>query len=112
MFLGDLNVMGMQYPFNKSIRSDIEHKKLSIEAQKIGMKCLVKNNPTWWKGPEYRLPPADLDQVFASSNIKFRKFSNAEVDVRGWVNFDTDSDKVKWIKSYSDHSLLYLEILK
>jgi hypothetical protein len=36
--------------------------------------------------------------------------TKAEVDVRGWTNQTTAVAKDKWIKDYSDHSLLYLEV--
>jgi len=112
MFLGDLNVMGMQYPFDKNIKPDIELKKLDREAKKVGMYRLTKNSPSWWNGPKGKLPPSDLDQVFAANNLKFSKFGEVEVDVRGWPKCKDDSEKEKWIKSYSDHALLYFEVQK
>lgn len=112
MFLGDLNIMGMRYPFNKNINSDIELKKLSLEAKKVGMRVLPKNHPTWWNGPKSELPPADLDQIVASTTLKFMKFNGSEVDVRGWTQLDDEKEKQKWIKNYSDHALLYIEVVK
>ncbi|MDI6767642.1 MAG: hypothetical protein QME52_12545 [Bacteroidota bacterium] len=112
MFLGDLNTMGMKYPFDKNIKPEIELKKLDREAQKVGMYRLAKNSPTWWNGPKSKLPPSDLDQVIASDKLSFTKYDGAEVDVRGWTKCKNDSEKEKWIKSYSDHALLYLEVMK
>ncbi len=47
--------------------------------------------------------------------MKFKLFprpdgGKAEVDVRGWTNQPTLAAKDKWIKDFSDHSLLYLEV--
>lgn len=111
MFLGDLNTMGMDYPYQKSIAADIELKKLNKESKKARMVRLDKTAPnTWFNGSTSSLPPSDLDQVIASDNLNFRTFSSAQVSVRGWVNKTTNSAKDDWIARYSDHSLLYLEV--
>jgi len=49
--------------------------------------------------------------------LKFKQFSKtggekADVSVRGWVNSKTKVEKDKWIKDFSDHSLLFLEVQK
>jgi hypothetical protein len=36
--------------------------------------------------------------------------AQGEVDVRGWVNQQTAAAKDQWIRNFSDHSLLYLEV--
>ncbi len=111
MFLGDLNTMGMKYPFNKSIPAGLELDYLDQRAARIGMRRLEKSAPhTWWNGPQGSLPRSNLDHIVATDNLTFRKFSAAEVDVRGWPKLATDAAQGKWIKDYSDHALLYLEV--
>ncbi len=114
IFLGDLNTMGMKYPFQKSIAAPVELQKLDADAAKQKMRRLTKSQPaTWWNGPGTSLPPSDLDHVVASDHLKFKRFAgNAEVDVRGWASLATDAEKKTWINNYSDHSLLFLQVEK
>lgn len=113
IFLGDLNTMGMDYPYNKAITFKNELKKLAEVADKTKMRVLRKNSKfTWWNGPKSRYKPMNLDQVVVSNQLKFSLFNKKEVDVRGWVKEKTDTDKANWIKNYSDHSLLYFEVVK
>jgi len=113
IFLGDLNVMGMKYPFKKNIDPPFEVKKLEADAKKVKMRRLTKNKPhTWWNGPGGKYEPADLDQVVASEQLKVRQVGGADIDVRGWPALSTESEQAKWINEYSDHGLLYLEVEK
>lgn len=119
IFLGDLNTMGMKYPFDRNIEAEIELKKSDRYAKrvKIQMRRLVKTHDvTWFNGSSSSLPVSDLDHVFASTNLDFTSFTRpadgamAEVRVRGWVDETTDAKKDAWISKYSDHSLLYFEV--
>jgi hypothetical protein len=118
IFLGDLNTMGMKYPFDRNIEAAIELKKWDRYADrvKIQMRRLVKTHDgTWFNGSSSSLPVSDLDHVFASTNLDFKSFirpdgASAAVRVRGWVDETTDSKKDAWISKYSDHSLLYFEV--
>lgn len=118
LFVGDLNTMGMTYPFDRSIDSKIELAKWDRYAAraKVGMQRLVKtHDATWFNGSGSSLPPSNLDHVYASTNLKFKVFKRpdapaANVAVRGWVDEPTDAGKDKWIGTYSDHSLLYFEV--
>lgn len=111
-FLGDLNTMGMKYPFQKSIGATVELQKLDADAAKRKMRRLGKSKPaTWWNGPGSSLPASDLDHVVASDHLKFKRFGgNAEVDVRGWASLTTDAEKKTWIADHSDHSLLFFQV--
>jgi hypothetical protein len=111
LFLGDLNTMGMPYPFDREIDAPTELRKLDGQASRRHMRRLTKSAPaTWSNGSSSSIPPSDLDQVVASSNISFRQFGGADVDVRGWASQSTNSQMDNWIKRYSDHSLLYMEV--
>ncbi len=113
LFLGDLNTMGMDYPFGKDIEVEFELKKLDREAKKVKMRRLVKNQlATWWNGPGSRFAPADLDHVLASTHLRFRRFATADIDVRGWPQLRSEVQQGQWIRQYSDHALLYLEVQK
>ena len=112
LFLGDLNTMGMTYPFGKSIGSDIELKKLDNEAKIALMRRLTKNAAaTWSNGSGSSIPPSDIDHVVASEHLRFKQFGGADIDVRGWPEFTETADQDTWIDNYSDHGLLYLEVL-
>jgi hypothetical protein len=112
--------MGMKYPFNCSIDAAKELKRWENQAlnKSCGMRRLKKvSEPTWSGGSKSKIPDSSLDHVFASDNLNFKTFKNAggeqvNVDVRGWVNTTTDAQKDKWINDYSDHSLLYFEVIQ
>lgn len=118
MFLGDLNTMGLEYPFKKSIDATLELKKWDAYAAKsaIGMQRLAKTHPnSWSNGSASSTPASNLDHVYASTNLAFRSFAatdgtEAKVSVRGWATEPTTAKQDKWIKDYSDHSLLYFEV--
>ena len=115
LFLGDLNTMGMRYPFKRSIDAPIELKKLDASAKKAGMRRLAKTHPvTWFNGSLSKFPPSDIDHVIAADHIAFKTLTGmtgakGEVDVRGWP---AAANPDKWIEEYSDHGLLYFEVQK
>jgi endonuclease/exonuclease/phosphatase family metal-dependent hydrolase len=118
LFLGDLNTMGLEYPFDRDIEAALELKKWDRYAARksIGMRRLAKTHDvSWFNGSQSSLAPSNLDHVYASGNLAFRSFrrpagGTAEVAVRGWVNEPTDAGKDAWIGRHSDHSLLYFEV--
>lgn len=119
LFVGDLNTMGLEYPFGGSIAAETELRKADRYGNRasIKMRRLAKTHgATWFNGSGSSFPPSDLDHVFATTNLKFRAFAvpgaagPSEVSVRGWVDEATDSKKDTWIERYSDHSLLYFEV--
>jgi len=120
LFLGDLNIMGLDYPFGRSIDAALELQKWDKEAARArygGMRRLAKTQDiSWSNGSGSRIPDSDLDHVFASSNLKFRSFKrpadgqSAEVMLRGWPEAATAAARDAWIRDYSDHALLYFEI--
>jgi endonuclease/exonuclease/phosphatase family metal-dependent hydrolase len=120
IFLGDLNTMGLEYPFNKDIEAAIELQKWDKYGTKpkIQMRRLVKTHDfSWFNGSTSSLPMSNLDHVFASTNLSFRKFVrpsdglDAHVAVRGWVDEPTVAKKDAWISKFSDHSLLFFEVM-
>ena len=111
LFLGDLNTMGMEYPWGHKIPSEVEIKRIKERAEAQRMRLLTKNsNFTWWNGPGSSYPPGNFDHVVASDHLSFKSFAGAEVDVRGWTKEATEEGKALWIKRYSDHALLYFEV--
>lgn len=119
IFLGDLNTMGMEYPYGEDIIATRElHRSDSRARRYYGMRRLKKScEMTWNAGSDSSLKPSNLDHIYAAKHLEFKVFGNenneeVEVDVRGWVNESTIGDQDKWIADYSDHSLLYLEVQK
>ena len=113
LFLGDLNTAGLRYPYRNDIPAQDEIRRLRTRASRARMKVLRKDAPaTWWNGPGSSYPPADFDHVVASKHLRFRTCDDAEVTVLGWPKAPTDEAKAEWIRRYSDHGLLYLEVLQ
>ena len=119
VFLGDLNIMGMDYPYDKDIEANTELRKWSSRASRYyGMRLLDKtNDKTWNGGSKSSYSPANLDHVFAAKHLDFKLFKKSadqkvEIDVRGWVDKTTIEEQDAWINDHSDHSLLYFELQK
>jgi len=118
IFLGDLNTMGMKYPFKKGIDAELELEKWDDRAKRYyGMRRLTKTVDRTWRGKvNDEIKESNLDHVYASSNLRFKEFerdgAKGDVDVHGWVEESTDEGKDKWTQLYSDHSLLYFELQK
>ena len=117
IFLGDLNTMGLDYPYQKDIDSPTELKKWDSRASQFyDMRRLTKtHDASWSNGSTSSIPDSNLDHVYAAKHLQFKMFNRpaggtAEVDVRGWVNAASAAAKDKWIKDFSDHSLMYLEV--
>ena len=111
IFLGDLNTMGLDYPYKKKIDANTEIRRLKGKTSYRKMRITEKNQPyTWWNGPTSSYDPGNFDHVVAAKHLKFKKFNGADVDVRGWTEESTDLQKANWIKNYSDHALLYFEV--
>lgn len=116
IFLGDLNTMGLEYPYDRDIGAKLELRRADSRASRYyGMRRLAKTYAaTWSGGSQSRLPDSNLDHVYASKNLSFRQYPNEhgvqkDVDVRGWVKY-TGLDRDRWLNDYSDHALLYFEV--
>jgi hypothetical protein len=119
IFLGDLNTMGMDYPFKRNIKPKFELQKWDEKGKKTyGMRRLKKTSEkTWGSVSKSKIKTSNLDHVYAAEHLEFTKFLNpankeTEVEVRGWVSEKTTEKRGSWIKSFSDHSLLYFEVQK
>ncbi len=114
IFLGDLNVMGLSYPYGNDISPEDEIRRWKTRASRYyGMQLLEKTHDvTWSNGTGSSYPDANLDHVFAAKHLQFKMFNGKPVAVRGWVNETTPEGKDKWIEKYSDHSLVYFEVQK
>ena len=119
IFLGDLNTMGFDYPLGRGFDAGVELQKWDKEAVKarFRMRRLAKTHElSWSNGSTSSYAPANLDHVFASSNLAFKPFANpgggapVHVKVQGWVDADSIVAQDTWIRDYSDHSLLYFEV--
>jgi len=117
LFLGDLNTMGLNYPYQGDIDASKELKKWDARAARYyDMRRLAKtHDATWSNGSGSSIPDSNLDHVYAAHHLKFKLFprpdgAKAEVDVRGWTHQPTPAAKDQWIKDFSDHCLLYLEV--
>lgn len=114
LFLGDLNTMGLDYPYTQhDITAADELKELDRRARYKKMRRLVKSHDlTWWNGSDSYKPGSNLDHVFAAEHLHFKRWNGAEVAVRGWMEQATEAEQKAWIETYSDHGLLYFEVQK
>jgi hypothetical protein len=111
IFLGDFNIMGMQYRYvrERDIVATQELRKLEQGAKRKKMKVLDKDEPnTWWGGG--KLAPSNLDFVVARDHIPFKKFGGSEVSVRGWPKIAEPDEQLRWVREMSDHGLLFFEV--
>jgi hypothetical protein len=111
IFLGDMEIMGMNHPFGKSIDAETELKKWDDEeCKKYNMRRLMKTHGLTFRACNGSYE-GDYDQVYVAEHLKFTKFGDADVDVRGWITEPEDKQK-EWREKYSPHSLLYFEVHK
>jgi hypothetical protein len=81
------------------------------------MRRLVKSHDaSWLNGSRSSVSPSNLDHVVATTNLACRQYRQpaggyAEVSVRGWVTKFTDGEKDTWSREYSNHSLLFFEVM-
>jgi len=111
IFLGDFNIMGMQYRYvrDRDIVATQELQKLEQGAKRRKMKVLDKDEEnTWWGGGT--LAPSNLDFVVARNHLQFKKFDNVEVSVRGWPKIADPAARLQWVRSLSDHGLLFFQV--
>lgn len=111
--MGDLNTMGMNLTYSDGdVAGADELRRYARRLRRRGLRLLSKTAPaTWWGGAGTSLPPSDLDHVFASDHLAFRRFGDAEAQVRGWPELAGDAERDAWIRTHSDHAMLFVEIV-
>ncbi len=116
VFCGDLNTMGMRYPYNREINFTTELRKLERDALRVQMRLLDKSHGATWTDSHRRISDSNLDHVVASTstNITRWQFPNGregEVEVEGWNRFSNGSPQWRsFVSRVSDHCSLYFEI--
>jgi Endonuclease/Exonuclease/phosphatase family len=118
IFLGDLNTMGLKYPFDREIDAATELRKWDRygERKAINMRRLGKTHPnSWSNGSGSRIKPSNLDHVYSTENLSFGSFAAqdgtpVEVALRGWPELATEAEQDRWIAEFSDHALMYFEV--
>jgi len=116
IFCGDLNTMGMKYPYQRSIQYDTELRKLQRDAGKVQMHVLDKSHNATWTDANRRLPDSNLDHVVASTSVNITRwdFGNnveGEVEVAGWNAYPNGSGGWRgFVNRVSDHCSLYFEV--
>lgn len=112
IFLGDLNTMGLDYPYAAhDISAEKEISELKRRVKYRDMQLLGKNAPQTFRKPTPSELISDLDHVVAAEHLQFRQFNGASIDVRGWPTLATESERDQWNQNFSDHALLYFEVL-
>ncbi|MFW9944768.1 MAG: endonuclease/exonuclease/phosphatase family protein [Candidatus Sifarchaeia archaeon] len=123
MFLGDLNTMGLKYPFGvRGGKHGFDGKVELAKWDRFGnkdiyaMQRLSKTHDVTYRSHGGHLQ-GNLDHVYAEKHLRFKKFNKGssgrvDVEVSGWVDQTSEQDIQDWISKYSDHSMLYLEVQK
>jgi exonuclease III len=115
MFLGDLNLMGMDFQHGKQagriqrveVTAELEVSRLAYAGAAARMRVLPKTRTATWRSQSMT---SDLDWVVAAEHLQFRRFAGGkEVDVRGWPALPEDA-QMQWTRDFSDHGLLYFEV--
>lgn len=112
---GDLNNVGMNLSFSGrdiSIDEEIDRVRSMYESRYDDLVLLEKTAPaTFWNGPGSSDPPSDIDHVVAASRVNLATLPNGQVvEVKGWPELTTDTEKADWIRRFSDHALLRFTI--
>ncbi|UCD52391.1 MAG: hypothetical protein JSW27_07090, partial [Phycisphaerales bacterium] len=110
---GDLNTMGLNAAFNKKsdLAGDEEIASLTKRMKSVKLTALQKSHEaSWWNGKD-NWAPSKLDHVFAAEHLKFKDFGGYQVKMVGWPDRSTKAQQRSWIDNYSDHALLYAEIV-
>lgn len=116
IFCGDLNTMGMRYPYQGNIDYSTELRKLGRDASRVGMRVLDKSHDATWTDLRQRLEDSNLDHVVASTSVNITRwdFGNGvqgEVEVAGWNEYATGSPGWRsFVDRVSDHCSLYFEV--
>ena len=111
IFLGDLNTMGLDYPYKShDISAEHEISELKRRVKYRDMRLLEKNAPDTFRKPSPSELRGNLDHVVAAEHLQFTPFGGAPVDVRGWPSLLSESEQDQWNEQYSDHGLLYFEV--
>jgi exonuclease III len=115
MFLGDLNLMGMDFEHGKQagriqrvqVTAQLELSRLGYAGAAANMRVLPKTRTATWRSGSMT---SDLDWVVAAEHLQFRRFAGGnEVDVRGWPALP-EAAQMQWTRDFSDHGLLYFEV--
>ena len=105
--------MGLDYPYaGHDISAADELNELRRRARHPSKKMRLLNKThefTFSNGTDSAYPDANLDHVVSADHLQFKAFDGCEVAVRGWPQAE---DPDQWIRTYSDHALLYLEVQK
>ena len=108
--MGDLNTMGMRYPFDRNIVANTELRKLDREARYRKMRRLSKDAPaSWSNGSGSSFPPSNLNHVVASEHLQFRQFNGSDVTVLGWPKQKTVAAQDRWIAEFSQFQTVFDE---
>lgn len=109
LFMGDLNTMGMEYPYGESVDAANEMRRLSGRAGRKKMKVLTKDDDRTWTNGRGNF--SDLDHVVASKSIRFQDWNGHSVRVVGWNKLDAGSSEFRtFVNRISDHCALYCEV--
>ncbi|MCU7867419.1 MAG: endonuclease/exonuclease/phosphatase family protein [Candidatus Thiodiazotropha sp. (ex Lucinoma borealis)] len=116
--MGDLNTMGLHFPYRRKSHYLVDGLKeiyaLEQYATKNRMKVLKKSHDKTWASSSKNMT-SDLDHAIASDHLTFDDIANnavgdpVAVSVTGWVD-KTPAQRLKFIEEVSDHCAISLSV--
>lgn len=75
------------------------------------MRMASKSHPnSYWPGSSSSIDPSPLDHVFVADHMTLKQTAGKEVEVKGWAELNTDSERDEWAKKWSDHAPLVFTV--
>jgi len=116
--MGDLNTMGLHFPYRRKAHYLVDGSKeidaLEQYANKNGMKVLKKSHDETWASSSKNMT-SDLDHAITSDHLTFNDITNnaagdpVAVSVTGWVE-KTPTQRAKFLDDISDHCAICLSV--
>lgn len=113
IFLGDLNIMGLNYRGRVNditAKDEMDNLDMLCKRNSVQMRRLAKDYTLTYR-KDAKLE-SDLDHVVATNHIQFKPFNGFDVQIMGWPQKTTDKERDQWRLDYSDHALLYFEVVE
>ncbi|MEQ8411408.1 MAG: hypothetical protein RIC51_02670 [Erythrobacter sp.] len=113
--LGDYNTMGLDY-YRRGHDIPME-REIAVLTERMAFRAMRKpitSHPhTFSNGSKSDLPPSELDHVFVADHLELARHPHPrvegesyEVEVGGWAQLESESERDEWIEKFSDHAPL------
>jgi hypothetical protein len=98
-----------QTGLQRRIQTELRKLDKTLRRTTVQMRRLSKSHDRTYASASLSLQ-GDLDHVLISNQLDVSQSNGHDVGVFGWPEKNTDSAKKDWIKNYSDHALLRVDV--